>query len=620
MIADEEIKEKILDFIAKNGPKKATLNALNQFFQAKGKEKKRVQKILLSLRRSGTFSHKRRKKPTHYQGASVVGIFKRQGKGGYLKSCHRDYPIPLIFIENGESAEEGDVVIVELPARKISENLGPIHNPLVYEKIITRFFNLPTKFSKASLLTAKDFSVPDLGNRIDLRALPLVTIDGDDAKDFDDAVFAEHFDTGKWRIIVAIADVSYYVTPDSPLDKDAFERGNSVYFPAHVIPMLPEALSNNICSLKPGEDRACVFVDMIINDKGQIESYQFNLGLMRSKARLTYKQVQKAFEGEFDTVTEPLKDKVITPLWEAYQTFLAGREKRQPLELNIKERKVIFNKKGRPVSIGFEEQSASQKLIEEFMIAANVCAAKILSKLNYPAPFRIHDIPALERIENLKLVFKSLKLPRLKHVNKPSPAYFNKILKGIQGEQSLLSTLVLRCQAQALYSFKNTGHFGLNLTHYCHFTSPIRRYADLIVHRALISALRLREEKPIVQSEDLEKKAKHLCETERRAAKAEREAIDRYALFFLETVSDQSFDGIISGLSKAGLFVTIIEKGAEGFIPKRSLMDDIYVYDAPYHRFMGLKKKKSYQIGQKIRVKIESIDAEIGRLSLLMVP
>lgn len=538
-----------------------------------------------------------------------IGIFSPNRHGGYLSSCNRkdSFNGAQINHTQAEGLKPGDVVKFSAGHRhelKIITRIGSIDDPHIFSELAIHGFNLSHEFSPEVLKVANAGKVPDLGNRTDYRNIDLVTIDGEDARDFDDAVWAEAdvdpHNVDGWRAVVAIADVSYYVRAGSALDKEAYERGNSVYFPDRVVPMLPEALSNNLCSLRPNEDRACMAIEMIITVHGKLKSFRVKRGLMRSRARLTYRQVQNALDGKPDETTEQLYDSVLKPLYGVYKSLIKAREQRCTLDLDVPERQILFDKNGDVKDIVLRERFDSHKLIEELMIAANVAAAKTLIAKNWPCMFRIHDKPDTTRIENLKQVLKQLKLGFSK-ASSPEPRQFNTLLHEVKNHkyERMINDLVLRSQAQAKYSPENVGHFGLSLSHYAHFTSPIRRYSDLIVHRCLISALELGEDGYDEKPNNLDKLGDHISQTERIAAQAEREVSDRFAISYVSNKVGETFTTIIVGVNRVGLFVEIPSSGAQGFIPKHSMGSDFY-FDEQNHRFVGRRAKTTYQLGDAI--------------------
>ena len=444
----------------------------------------------------------------------VLGLYQKDQKGGRLQPTDRraksDY---LVRAEDALDARPGELVLAEIKPRqsrlglrevRIRERRGDLGDTGNLSLIAALEHDLPMVFSPEALAQAAEAGPAGHDSpgeeRRDLREIPLVTIDGRDARDFDDAVWAAPLDrveesdgsTGGWRIIVAIADVAHYVRPGSALDRDAFERGNSVYFPDRVIPMLPEALSNGWCSLVPGEDRPCLAFDMRIDPAGQLAEYKIERALMRSSARLTYEQVQAARDGRPDETTAPLLDSVITPLYGVFHALAEARDNRGTLDLDLPERQIELDSAGRVTAVRARERLDSHRLIEEMMIAANVAAARALEARGAPCVYRIHDEPDPQKLEALRDVLDGvgLKLARGQVIR---PVLFRQILEQVRGEDyaPMVNDLVLRSQSQARYSVENHGHFGLALPRYAHFTSPIRRYADLLVHRALIDAYRL---------------------------------------------------------------------------------------------------------------------------------
>ena len=489
-------------------------------------------------------------------------------------------------------------------------------------------YDLPTRFSAEAEKQAAGAGAAPAKDRDDFRSLPLVTIDGADARDFDDAVWAEPDSTkknpGGWHLLVAIADVAWYVHSGDALDRDAYRRGNSAYFPDQVVPMLPEALSNGWCSLVPGEDRPCVAVHLWIDASGKLRRHQFRRGVMRSAARLTYEQVQAARDGNPDKTTRPLLNSVITPLYGAYQSLLKGRTARDALELEMPERRIKLAPDGAVTGIGVRQRLDSHKLIEEFMITANVAAAETLEKVGQPCMYRIHDQPSKEKLEALRSVLDSVGI-RFARSGMPTPKRFNQILKKAAAapHAPMVNEMVLRSQAQAEYAPDNIGHFGLALVRYCHFTSPIRRYADLLVHRALIAGGRLGlgglsgglGKNP----RDFADIGEHLSMTERRAANAERDAVDRFIAGFLADRIGAVFQGRINGVTRFGLFVTLTETGADGLVPMRTLADDYYVHDETRHSLRGRNSGIEYRLGDEVEVRLTEANPATGGMVLALM-
>jgi ribonuclease R len=630
-----ELKKAVVQLLD-NSPQLLTKLQIIKILGIKGRQKGELEYVLYHLKQGGSVrkvTHRKPLNPTQplppprrrrnseiliKHSFTRVGLFLNKNGRARLVSCHRKDPYPPVAydLETLPEIPNEYVVAYHVKTNKkihVEKILGSIHNPKTYSLMAIYSHELRHVFSNEALKLAQQGKVPSLEGRTDFRDFSLLTIDGDDAKDFDDAVWAapdsDPRNPGGWQAIVAIADVSYYVRPEDALDKEAHERGNSVYFADRVVPMLPEALSNEMCSLKPNQDRACLAVEMVVSADGKIKSHRFKRGLMRSKARLTYTQVQQAIQGDHDEITGPLWSKVLQPLYGVYQSLLKARRKRGTLDLNIPERKIIFNSGGQIAEVIEQERFESHQLIEELMVAANVCSAQTLLAKKFSTLFRIHDLPEATRVENLKTVLKSLKvqLPKVKAFR---PAHFQTILNKVQDSpyRQLVNDLVLRSQSQANYSPHNVGHFGLSLTHYCHFTSPIRRYADLIVHRGLIKSLSLGHDGQDYPLEVLEVIGQHISQTERKAVLAEREVNDRLITAFLETHIGEVYSGAIVGVTGAGIFISLNDNGAEGFISKSRLPYDYYRFDEANHRYIGQRTKRVYQLGQPVVVRLEAAD------------
>ena len=445
--------------------------------------------------------------------------------------------------------------------------------------------------------------------------MPLVTIDPIDARDHDDAVYAEPDEDPAnpdgWIVWVAIADVAAYVRPSTSLDREARDKGNSVYFPDRVEPMLPERLSNGLCSLRQGENRACLAVRMVFNRSGDKIGHRFVRGLMRSAAKLAYEHAQSAIDGEVSDVTGPLLEPVLKPLWAAYACIGQARDRRSPLDIESSERKIEISPEGEVLSIRPRERLTAHRLIEEFMIQANVCAAETLEAptkgQKRPALiYRIHDTPSQEKVQSLADFLATIAINWSKG-EAPRTDRLNRLL--IQTKEGphaeIVNEVVLRSQMQAVYSPDNIGHFGLNLARYAHFTSPIRRYADLVVHRALIRALGLGTD-GLTDEEiaRLRETAESITASERRAMAAEREATDRYVAAFLADRVGAEFDGRITGVTRFGLFVRLGEIGADGLAPVSSLGDEYFVHDDKAHCLIGERSGKRWRLGARVRVKL----------------
>ena len=562
--------------------------------------------------------------------ARVLGVFETMPDGsGRIKPTSRreksDYVVP-----RGETggAEAGELVFADLlPGRfyglrqaAVKERLGRMGAPRSVSLVAIHGNDIPHDFPPEVLAQAKACGPAPMDHRVDLRRVPLVTIDGEDARDFDDAVWAAPDDDpanpGGWRCIVAIADVSWYVRPGDALDREAYKRGNSVYFPDRVVPMLPEDLSNGWCSLKPDEDRSCVAVEFHLDKDGNKRRHKFVRGLMRSAARLTYTRVQAARDGSPDELTGPLAATVIAPLYGAWAALSTARAARGVLELDLPERKVDLAEDGRVLGISPRPRFDSHRLIEDFMIQANVCAAEELERLHQPCMYRVHDLPSPEKLEGLRefLASLDLSLPKGQVLR---PAQFNQILARVAGtpHETLVNEVVLRSQAQAVYAPENLGHFGLALARYAHFTSPIRRYADLLVHRALVSGLKLGPGGlPADAGAEFPEAGEHISATERRAAAAEREAVDRYVTAFLADRVGASFAAKVSGVTRFGLFVTLLDSGADGIVPVSTLPEDYYVHDAVHHALVGKRSRRTFQLGQAMQVVLAEANTLTGSM------
>ena len=554
----------------------------------------------------------------------VLGVYRHGPEGGRIVCTDRRAKAELaVALANAGEAEPGDLVMVEvLPASraglrqaKVIERLGRTEEPRTISLIAIHGAGLPTVFPAAALDEIKRAPPPTLAGRTDLRPLALVTIDGADARDFDDAVFAvpdsDPANQGGWRVVVAIADVAHYVRPGSALDRAALDRGNSTYFPDRVVPMLPEGLSNDLCSLKPDEDRPCLAVEMWFDREGTKRRHRFERALMRSRARLTYEQVQTAADGYPDEATAPLLEEVIAPLYGAFRALLGARERRGTLELDLPEKQVKLSPDGRVAEIVERPRYDSHRLIEEFMIAANVAAAESLETAGSPLLYRVHDKPTMDKLENLREFLSSLGL-RLARGHGSEPIHFTQILKLASQlpDKIAVNEMILRSQAQAEYNPENIGHFGLALPRYAHFTSPIRRYADLIVHRALIRAHGLGgdglDDAALARLTEI---GAHISKTERRSSSAEREAVDRYTASFLADRVGAIFAGRICGVTRFGLFVKLDHTGADGLIPIRTLPQDYYDHDERLHALVGRRTGTRFRLGDPVQVRLVEADA-----------
>ena len=536
----------------------------------------------------------------------------------------------------GETAvQPGQVVIAEileqpgkrtLPVGRIKEVLGNYADPGMEIEIALRKHDLPFEFPKAVIdeaarLPEEVVVDKDLGKREDLRDIPLVTIDGETAKDFDDAVFAEALPKGKgWRMIVAIADVSHYVRPGSPLDVEAEARGNSVYFPRRVIPMLPEKISNGLCSLNPDVDRLAMVCDAQINAEGEVTQYRFYPAVFRSRARLTYNQVWGWLSGELTPATpahQTIQPQLQT-LYALFKTLHAAREKRGAIDFDTVETQMQFNDHGKIEAIVPVIRNDAHRLIEECMLAANVCAADFLEKKKQPGLFRIHGTPSPEKLQGLRDFMKEFGLG-LEGGDSPTGKDYGKLLDQIRERPdfSLLQTILLRSMQQAIYSPDNIGHFGLSYEYYTHFTSPIRRYPDLLVHRAIKNALKFEKVKLPADEGAWEEIGLHCSATERRADEATRDVEAWLKCYYMQDRVGEVFDGTISGVTAFGAFVTLDQVYVEGLVHISELGSDYFHYDPIRHCLLGERTKQQYRVGDRLRVKLVRADLESNRIDFV---
>jgi len=567
----------------------------------------------------------------------VLGVFRKlAGGGGRLASIDKKNLGRELAIPAGATldAEEGDLVSVEvsrsgrlgLPTARVKERLGSLATEKAVSLIAIHAHGIPHTFSREVLHEAEAARPATLNGREDWREIALVTIDPVDAKDHDDAVFARR-DTdprnpGGFVIDVAIADVAHYVMAGSALDREAVARGNSVYFPDRVVPMLPERISNDLCSLKPGLDRPAIAVRMVVGADGRKREHRFHRVLIRSFAKLHYAQVQAAADGRPDEVTEPLLDLVIAPLYGAYAALKRARDQRGPLDLDLPERKILLKSDNTIDRVISPQRLEAHRLIEEFMILANVAAAETLERAAVPLIYRVHDEPAVEKLHALRefLATLDISLPKSGALR---PDGFNRILERVSGHdtENLVNEVVLRTQAQAEYAAENYGHFGLNLKRYAHFTSPIRRYADLVVHRALIRALKLGDGGlPAAETvRSLGELSARISAAERRAMAAERETVDRLIAHFLADRVGAVFQGHIGGVTRSGLFVKLDDTGADGFIPAATLGDQYFRYDERAHALVGDASGESYRLGDAVTVRLVEAAPVAGALRFEML-
>ena len=565
----------------------------------------------------------------------VLGVIRKSARETRVEPVDRRSKDVLVVPKvQAEYLRDGDLVLAAIekgdhrygPKRgKILETIGREDDPRAASLLAIHAHGVPTGFSETVEREAEDQALPTLKGREDLREVPFITIDPADARDHDDAVYAQRDEDpkneGGWIVWVAIADVAAYVRPGTALDREARAKGNSTYFPDRVEPMLPEVLSNGLCSLKEGENRACLAVRMVFDKDGRKTGHRFVRGLMRSHAKLSYEQAQAAIDGETDDVTGPIMEAILYPLWNAYHAMLKGRERRSPLGINSAERRIRMTPEGDIASIEPRASLEAHRLIEEMMIQANVCAAETLEGKHTPLIYRVHDAPSQEKIFNLADFLSTLGLPW----NKGEPGTtkrFNKLLDQMRDtpHAEVVNEVVLRTQMQAIYSTENVGHFGLHLDRYAHFTSPIRRYSDLIVHRGLIRALKLGSD-GLTDREVAEMPAiaEQVTMTERRSMAAERDAMDRYIAAFLEERVGATFGGRITGVTRFGLFVRLDETGADGLVPVSSLGNEYFTHDDRSHALVGERSGQRYTLGRRVEVKLVEATPVTGGLLFEML-
>lgn len=554
-------------------------------------------------------------------GNLMVGLYEK----GVVLSVDRRLKQAFHLFDVPRDVKDEDIVLVEIPmvrsrepVAKFVKKIGSWLDPFAATLISIYQHHLPIMWMKQTEDSVQHLTVPSLDeNRVDLRHIPFVTIDGADARDFDDAVWAEKSEEG-YHVMIAIADVSWYVRSGTPLDSDAKLRGNSTYFPDRVLPMLPFELSNGVCSLRPNEDRASLVCEVWLDKNGVKLRHKFVRSLIRSVRRLTYEEVQDALDGRTPIVGLELE---ISTLNDVYLSLKKQRKKRGVIEIDVPEQQVVLNQKGEVVSVRSRESWPAHQLIEELMILANVSAAETLEEHHCSTiMYRVHDRPSLEKLNTLNLFLNSIGVHYKNNFSERSqPVDFNNILlkTSTSPKSFAIHEFVLRSQSQAYYSGENLGHFGLSLLRYAHFTSPIRRYADLMVHRALVSVLKLGEgglSKDEVNVFD--ETARHISQTERQSASAEQDATDRYIASFLHKRVGQTFITHISSVTKFGLFVRISECGADGFIPIRYLTHDYFDFDEASQALVGRSTGKQYVVGDKVRAQLIEASPITGGLLL----
>ncbi|WP_323010372.1 ribonuclease R [Paracoccus sp. (in: a-proteobacteria)] len=572
------------------------------------------------IRRIGTVQHR------------IVGIFRASAggteAGGRIlpidKGQDKEWqvrPADVHGAKNGELVEAeqaGPRGRLGLPVARIVERLGDPSAPRAVSLIAIHQHGIPDDFPDEVIAEADAAHPATMKGREDLRHLALITIDPSDARDHDDAVAAETREDGGVDIWVAIADVAHYVRPGSALDREARKRGNSTYFPDRVVPMLPDILSGDLCSLHQGVDRPVIAVRMRLDAQGNKTGHSFHRGIMRSAASLSYEQAQTAADGNPDEQTAPLLDSAIRPLWAAYELLKAARARRQPLELDLPERKIVLTADGRVKSVNFRERYDAHRLIEEFMVLANVAAAEELERLRRPLLYRVHEEPTVEKLDALREVAEASGFTLAKG-QVLQTRHLNRLLEQAEGSEfdELINMTALRSMQQAYYHPENFGHFGLALRSYAHFTSPIRRYSDLIVHRALIMGHKWGNDGLSAQEvEMLSETAQHVSETERRSMAAERDTTDRYLAAYLADRVGAEFTGRVSGVQKFGAFVRLDETGADGLLPIREIGREYFHYDPNAQVLMGSETGLEIGIGQRVTVRLSEAVPLTGGLML----
>ena len=565
----------------------------------------------------------------------ILGLYRKGTEGGRIvpidKGADREWRVAT---RDTYDARDGELVEAEqigpagrmgLPSARIVERLGDPSAPKAVSLIAIHQHGIPDEFSDAAIAEADAAKPAKLGDRLDMRDLPLVTIDPADARDHDDAVAAipddDPANEGGFILWVAIADVAHYVRPGTALDREARNRGNSTYFPDRVVPMLPDRLSGDLCSLHEGVERPCLATRMVINAHGEKLSHRFHRGLMRSHASLNYVETQAARDGAPNENTAPFMDDVINPLFDAYAALTKARAARQPLDLDLPERRIELTDEGQVQSVAFRDRLDAHRLIEEFMVLANVAAAEELNRLRRPLLFRVHEEPSPEKLDALREVaaasgFNLAKGQVLK------TQHLNALLGQAEGTDfdELINMTTLRSMTAAYYSPENFGHFGLALKNYAHFTSPIRRYSDLIVHRALISGHGWGDDGLSQEDIDtLDQTAQHISETERRSMEAERDTTDRYLASYLADRVGVEMTGRVAGIARFGVFVKLDETGADGLIPIRALGREYFRFERDTNELVGEETGLVIRIGQRATVKLAEAVPVTGGLILELI-
>ncbi|WP_086607568.1 ribonuclease R [Erythrobacter donghaensis] len=578
---------------------------------------------------TGWRAHVMKKLPSRTEGLMGVVEIDKAGKA-WLAPVDKRVRQSTPIADRGE-AEAGQLVIAERVGRseragvKVVEVIGDPLAPRSFSMIAIAKHDIPYIFPEEVLEEAPRAAKLKLSDkaREDLRHLPIVAIDPADARDHDDAISAEPDGQGGFNALVAIADVSFYVRPGSALDREARKRGNSVYFPDRVVPMLPEVLSADVCSLKEGEDRAAMACHLHINADGKVSSFRFTRALVRIAHNIAYEDAQKA-------VDEGNPPEYLANLWAAWKALAAARHARDPLELELPERRVVLNEKGQIAEIAIRERLDAHRVVEDFMIAANVAAAKALEAKTAPVVYRVHEPPSREKLialrDYLATMGKKLALGQV-----VTPGLFNRMLKDVtdEAEKALVMEAVLRSQTQAYYGPANAGHFGLSLGSYAHFTSPIRRYSDLLVHRALVDAYKLEQPAPPgsmpatsgLSDRDrasLQQVSDAISQTERRAMEAERDTIDRYVAAWLSARVGEVFDTRITGVQAFGFFATIVGLGGDGLVPISTLGREYFRHDEAAQALVGTDSGTTFASGDRLKLKLAEANPLTGALKFVL--
>jgi ribonuclease R len=601
---------------------------------------------------SGWIAHPMKRLPARTEGLMGVVEIDKTGKA-WLAPVDKRVRQSAPIADRGD-AEAGQLVIAERVGRsdragvKVIEVVGDPLAPRSFSLIAIAKHGIPHIFPEEVLEEAPRAAKLKLSDktREDLRHLPIVAIDPADARDHDDAIWAEPDGQGGFNAVVAIADVSFYVRPGSALDREARKRGNSVYFPDRVVPMLPEVLSAEVCSLKEGEDRAAMACHLHINADGKVSSFRFTRALVRIAHNIAYEDAQAIVDGELrspraksrgpgtgvSTALDTNGDvaKILANLWDAWKALSAARDARDPLALELPERRVVLNEQGEIAEIAIRERLDAHRVVEDFMIAANVAAAKALEAKTAPVVYRIHEPPSREKLNALRdylaTMGKKLALGQV-----VTPGLFNRMLKDVtdEAEKALVMEAVLRSQTQAYYGPANAGHFGLSLGSYAHFTSPIRRYSDLLVHRALVDAYKLEQPAPPgsipatsgLSDRDrasLQQVSDAISQTERRAMEAERDTIDRYVAAWLSARVGEVFDTRITGVQGFGFFATIVGLGGDGLVPISTLGGEYFRHDEAAQALIGTDSGTTFASGDRLKLKLAEANPLTGALKFVL--